>query len=349
MSADGAYPVFGANGVIGRYHLYNHEEPQLLITCRGATCGSVNLSLPRSWITGNAMVVRPKDSSLSLRFLEYLFRGGIDLSSAITGAAQPQITRTNLAPLKISYPSSITEQDRIVSILDEAVEGIGTAKANAEKNLRNAHAIFNSYLQSMFTQGREGWLRKRLDEVGATQTGSTPTATASNFGDFIPFVKPADFKSDGSLDYDNDGLSEVGASQARKVTSGSVLMVCIGATIGKSGHCDRDIATNQQINALTPFPNVSGKFLYYQWLTESFQQQVLQSSSQATLPIINKSKWNALKVTIAPTLEEQLRIANRCESLSDNVQRLKNIFRQKLLALDALRDSLLNQAFARDL
>jgi len=101
MDADGAYPVFGANGVIGRYQQFNHEEPQLLITCRGATCGSVNMSVPRSWITGNAMVVRPKNGSINLRFLEYLFRGGIDLSKAITGAAQPQITRTNLAPLKI--------------------------------------------------------------------------------------------------------------------------------------------------------------------------------------------------------------------------------------------------------
>ena len=57
MVQDGSYPVFGANGVIGRYDKFNHEEPQLLITCRGATCGSVNISAPRSWITGNAMVV----------------------------------------------------------------------------------------------------------------------------------------------------------------------------------------------------------------------------------------------------------------------------------------------------
>lgn len=75
MVPDGAYPVFGANGIIGRYYQYNHEEPQLLITCRGATCGSVNISEPFSWITGNAMVVRPKSAEIDMRFLEYLFRG----------------------------------------------------------------------------------------------------------------------------------------------------------------------------------------------------------------------------------------------------------------------------------
>jgi type I restriction enzyme, S subunit len=68
---NGPYPVFGANGVIGRYDKYNHEEPQLLVTCRGATCGSVNISEPKSWITGNAMVVRPLNESLDLKFLEF--------------------------------------------------------------------------------------------------------------------------------------------------------------------------------------------------------------------------------------------------------------------------------------
>ena len=62
MMPEGEYPVFGANGIIGRFNKFNHEEPQLLITCRGATCGSVNISEPKSWVTGNAMVVKPRTS-----------------------------------------------------------------------------------------------------------------------------------------------------------------------------------------------------------------------------------------------------------------------------------------------
>ena len=81
---NGQYPVFGANGIIGYYDKFNHEEPQLLITCRGATCGAVNISEPYSWITGNAMVVRPLEESLDLGFLEFVFRGGISISEAIT-------------------------------------------------------------------------------------------------------------------------------------------------------------------------------------------------------------------------------------------------------------------------
>jgi type I restriction enzyme S subunit len=69
---NGDYPVYGANGVIGYYNKFNHEESQLLVTCRGATCGSVNISTPFSWINGNAMVVKPKHKDIDIRFVELL-------------------------------------------------------------------------------------------------------------------------------------------------------------------------------------------------------------------------------------------------------------------------------------
>lgn len=162
---DGPYPVYGANGVIGRYDRFNHEEPQLLITCRGATCGTVNVSEPKSWITGNSMVVRPKTHEIDLRFLEYMFRGGIDLSSAITGAAQPQITRANLNPLRVSFPSSTREQRRIVAILDEAFESIAIAKANAQKNLQNARELFKSHREALLLLAGDGCDEAPLSEL----------------------------------------------------------------------------------------------------------------------------------------------------------------------------------------
>ena len=165
MVDDGKYPVFGANGIIGKYDKYNHEEPQLLITCRGATCGTINISEPKSWINGNAMVVRPKDNSLSLKFIEYLFLGGIDISKTITGAAQPQITRQTLVTSFNSYPSSIQEQQRIVAILDEAFAAIAKVKANNEQNLKNAKELFESYLQGVFENKGEDWEEKSLSEI----------------------------------------------------------------------------------------------------------------------------------------------------------------------------------------
>jgi type I restriction enzyme S subunit len=148
---DGPYPVFGANGVIGRYDKFNHEKPQLLVTCRGATCGSVNISAPKSWITGNAMVVRPLDHSLDLKFLEFVFRGGIDISKAITGAAQPQITRTNLSPLLIRFPKSITEQTKLAEQFESLTEETQRLAALYERKLAALEALKKSLLHQAFT------------------------------------------------------------------------------------------------------------------------------------------------------------------------------------------------------
>ena len=148
---DGPYPVFGANGVIGRYDKFNHEEPQLLVTCRGATCGSVNISEPNSWITGNAMVVRPKDHALDLHFLEFVFRGGIDISAAITGAAQPQITRTNLSPLLIRFPKSVTEQTRLAEKFEDLAEETQRLARLYERKHAALEALKKSLLHRAFT------------------------------------------------------------------------------------------------------------------------------------------------------------------------------------------------------
>lgn len=244
----------------------------------------------------------------------------------------------------------LPEQHRIVAILDAAFDGIATAKANAEQNLQNARALFESQLQVVFTERGEGWVAKCLQAVGTTQTGSTPkTSDRGNYGDFIPFIKPADFNADGSLDYENDGLSERGFSTARKVSAGSVLMVCIGATIGKCGYCERDVTTNQQINALTPTDGSLHRFLYYQMLTEDFQRRVVHASGQATLPIINKSKWSALTVWLPPTITDQEKVAAKLDDLLEETQHLESLYQQKLAALDALKKSLLHQAFSGQL
>ena len=148
---DGPYPVFGANGVIGRYDKFNHEEPQLLITCRGATCGSVNISQPKSWITGNAMVVRPKDHQLDLHFLEFFFRGGIDISVAITGAAQPQITRTNLSPLLICYPESVREQKQLAKQFEDLTTETQRLASLYTRKLAALEALKKSLLHQAFS------------------------------------------------------------------------------------------------------------------------------------------------------------------------------------------------------
>lgn len=69
---DGKYTVYGANGPIGLYSKFNHAEPEVLMACRGATCGAINVSEPYSWINGNAMVIHPNGTiPLSKKYLQY--------------------------------------------------------------------------------------------------------------------------------------------------------------------------------------------------------------------------------------------------------------------------------------
>lgn len=183
-----------------------------------------------------------------------------------------------------------------------------------------------------------GWEMKKLKEIGVTQTGNTPaTNDSDNWGDFIPFVKPAHFKIDGTIDPEDSGLSEQGLKSARLFNANSILMVCIGATIGKTGFTRIPVTSNQQINCLTPFQNFEPKFFYYALISDQFQQKVLRNASQATLPIINKSKWENLSVTFPTCRIEQQRIVAKLDeafaeiatakaNIERNLQNCKEVF-----------------------
>lgn len=101
---NGKYLVYGANGIVGRFDEYNHKKSMVTITCRGNTCGNINITRPYSWITGNAMVVKPNHDYLSSYYIYNLLLTS-EIDKVITGSAQPQITRANLAPLKVVNPA----------------------------------------------------------------------------------------------------------------------------------------------------------------------------------------------------------------------------------------------------
>ena len=121
LSFDG-YPVYGANGVIGYYDDFNHELEQIAVTCRGSTCGVVNWTMPKSWITGNAMVINvDNNSSISKKFLFYVLSNA-DLKYLITGSGQPQIT----GDIKnhVVHLASFKEQKVIAEVLTIADQEI---------------------------------------------------------------------------------------------------------------------------------------------------------------------------------------------------------------------------------
>ena len=115
LSKNGKYLVYGANGIIGRFDSYNHENSQIAITCRGSTCGEVTLTEPQSWITGNSMVVNlDKHQEVKKLFLYQQFVI-TDCKYLITGSGQPQITG-EIKNHKVVLPS-LQEQQKIADCL----------------------------------------------------------------------------------------------------------------------------------------------------------------------------------------------------------------------------------------
>ncbi|EDZ62934.1 type I restriction-modification system, S subunit [Sulfurimonas gotlandica GD1] len=348
MCEDGQYPVFGANGIIGKYDKYNHEEPQLLITCRGATCGSVNISEPQSWINGNAMVVRPIDDSLHIKFVEYLFRGGIDISKTITGAAQPQITRQSLSPILISFPQSFPEQQRIVAILDEAFEAIAKAKTNAEQNLKNAKELFESYLQSVFENKGDGWEEKTLEDV-CKITSKLIDPKKSEFQNLVHVGA-------GNIESQKGTLIDLKTAKEENLISGKflfdesmILYSKIRPYLMKVVNCNFKGLCSADIYPLWPFDNKMQKdFLYHLLLSKNFTEYAILGSQRAGMPKVNREHLFSYRFYLPP-LSEQEQIVQKLNALSAETKRLETIYQKNIEDLEELKKSILQKAFNGEL
>jgi len=121
------YPVYGANGVIGYFDKYTHKTETILVTCRGATCGTINLCVPYSYVTGNAMALDSIIDTSDLKFV-YYFLTNLDFSSVISGSAQPQITGSSIRKVAIPIPP-LSEQRQIATILTSVDDQIDTYQA----------------------------------------------------------------------------------------------------------------------------------------------------------------------------------------------------------------------------
>src|SRR3989338_564548 len=298
-------------------------------------------------------IIRFKNETLPRWFVNYSLSHEYQnqINKEVGGSTRQRISRANLGQIEIPLPT-LTEQKRIVKKLDEVFEKVATAKENAEKNLRNSKELFESYLQSVFANPGKDWEEKKIKEIGITQTGLTPkTAIKKYYGNFVPFITPADIdiSGDGSIRYDSKGLSEEGLEVGRKIEKDSVLMVCIGATIGKVGFATQVISCNQQINTLTPSDEYDAKLFYYILSTKSFFNKVIKESSQATLPIINKGKWENLSISFPKSLSEQKAIVKKLDELLGETKKLEKIYTQKLDDLEELKKSVLKKAFEGEL
>lgn len=144
------YPVFGANGVIGYHSHMNHAEPTVLITCRGATCGTINVCMPNSYVTGNSMALDDPDRSMvTPGYLEWVLRLR-GLADSITGSAQPQITRQSLQKVKIPLPP-VDSQYAFAELLEKNV----VLRTKCEHASASSQMLFDSLVARAFSGSLE--------------------------------------------------------------------------------------------------------------------------------------------------------------------------------------------------
>jgi type I restriction enzyme S subunit len=139
------FPVFGANGLIGHYTEYNHEEPTVLITCRGATCGTINVSPPQCYVTGNAMALdNPDPQRITIEYLESVLKMR-SMADTISGTAQPQITRQNLQHVTLPVPPLSLQQEYA-----RRIAAVETLKTSQRASLQDMDALFASLQHRAF-------------------------------------------------------------------------------------------------------------------------------------------------------------------------------------------------------
>ena len=271
-----------------------------------------------------------------------------NLSPYIKGITVPKLNQRSMCSIVIPVPP-LSEQHRIVSYLDAAFAKIDAVAKKAEDALNEAKALFQSALTKMM-EPKEGWEEKTLLEIGKTQTGTTPSKSNSAFyGDYMPFIRPSEINYDGlgNLNYNSEiKLSKEGSESGRVFKTGSILMVCIGATISKVGYNEQDVSCNQQINVITPYDGFNYKFIYYAMTAPKFKAKVINegTSSQATLPIINKRKWEQLSLAFPP-IDEQINIVDKLEIMHQKICNMSSNLTRTLSECSALKQAILRQTF----
>lgn len=206
-------------------------------------------------------------------------------------------------------------------LLKRVAAGSGTANRSKKSKAVSLDDASNNF-QPFELPG--GWAWAHLEQLGETTTGSTPPYSDgdASYGGEIPFVKPTDLNAGYVVDRARDSISDSGMKHMRLLPAMSVLVTCIGATIGKTGLARMACVTNQQINALSVDPSlIVPEFIYWQISSPYFQRQILDNASSTTLPILNKSKFGSLNIAVPPR-SEQLRIVARLEELMETVDLL---------------------------
>jgi type I restriction enzyme S subunit len=302
-------------------------------------------------IMGNMILIRlPEDVSREFAAF-YLHYQVSHLESISKGAAQKGLYLNQIRDYDLPLPS-LPEQQRIVTILDEAFDGITTAKANAEKNLQNARALFESHLQSVFTQRGEGWVDTTIGKQirFIDYRGKTPEKTESG----LRLITAKNVK----MGYMQEQPMEFVAPESysswmtRGIPRSGDVLFTTEAPLANVTQLDTDekvVFAQRIIIMQTDAAKLDSTFLKYLLMSQPVQQRIHAKGTGATVQGIKASLLKTIEISFPKSVGEQVQIVAKLDNLRTETQRLESIYQQKLAALDALKKSLLDQAFTGQL
>ena len=321
----GDVPLVTSSGITDTHNKIAVRGPGVA-TGRSGSIGNVFFIEDDFWPLNTVLYVKDFHGN-DPRFVFHLLKD-FDLKRFATGSGVPTLNRNFVHDELVNVPP-LAEQQRLVDLLDEAFEGIATAKANAEKNLQNARALFESHLQSVFTQRGKGWVEKTF-EMCIEDVKYTTKIQRKEFleeGEFPIVSQEAEFTNGY---WDN-------AADVFKVTRPIVIF---GDHTQVLKYIDFDFVLGADgVKLLLPKPFLNPKFFFY-----ALRSAPLKSLGYARHYRLLK------KLQIGyPDANAQAAIAKKLDALSEETQRLARLCEQKLAALEALKKSLLHEAFTGQL
>ncbi|MBF0244073.1 MAG: restriction endonuclease subunit S [Planctomycetes bacterium] len=325
------------------------EESETIIICDGSNSGEVFTGF--RGILSSTMGKIAKKADIDDDYLRAFLASTFDVfNGAKTGAAIPHLDKEAMYQLHFSFPP-LAEQQRIVGLLDEAFEGLATAKANAEKNLQNARALFESHLQSVFTQRGPGWKQKTLEEIAMTfgrgKSKHRPRNEPKLYGGKYPFIQTGDIRNaDHFITEYSQTYSELGLAQSKLWPKGTIC-ITIAANIAETAILGFDACFPDSVIGVVANPK-EAEVGFIEYLLQSFKARIQALGKGSAQANINMGTFEHERFPFPP-VSEQKEIVEKLDALSEETQRLAAIYSRKHAALEALKKSLLHQAFTGEL
>jgi len=360
----GKYPYYGATGLLDHVDGYLFDEPLVLVGEDGAKWGpgdpTAFLVDGQYWVNNHAHVLRALRTRVLDAWLVY-YLNCTDLTVFTSGLTVPKLNQGNLRAIPVPVPP-LPEQQRIVGILDEAFEGIATAKANAEKNLLNARALIQPAFMTILSKlDQTDWRSTTVEGSAKSEKGSIRTGPFGSqllHGEFVDQGIPVLGIDNAVQNYFAWGRRRYITPQKFAVLSryqvrpGDVLITIMG-TCGRCAVVPDDIPTainSKHLCCITlDRRRCLPEYLHAYFLWHPAARDFL--SKQAKGSIMSGLNMGLIKELplVLPSIEQQLIIVERVSDVREASGSLEAVCERKLAALDEFKASLLHQAFSGDL